>query len=388
MHCLKQMKKRAWQFIDAHQEDMLAIWRHLVQTESGSMDQAGIDAVAQTIQLQMDGLGAVTRRIDMSNAGSMLVSSWGKSNAAPILLLGHMDTVFPKGTAKERPFTIQNGKAYGPGVLDMKGGIVIAIYVMKALQAAGYCTRPIKLILAGDEETAHQQSNAAACIRKEAEGAVAAFNCETGFLDNGLVVQRKGSAVFEMCVQGIGAHAGNNPKGGRSAILEIAHKVIDIQNLTDWSAGTTFNVGIIQGGTVVNAIPDIASIQIDVRYLNPEDIGTIQQQLQQIAAKRYVPDTKTIVRQVVGFAPMKPVEGTDALFEVVKRTYQEMNLPAPHAILIGGGSDSAYTTLAGVPTICAMGVKGENNHTPREYADVSSLFERAKLLAACIMNRE
>ena len=385
---METMKKTAWQFIDTHQEEMLALWRELVQIESGSQYKAGVDAVAQNVKSQLDCLGAKTRIIEMPHAGNMVVSSWGKADRAPILLLGHMDTVFPNGTIRERPFTIQNGKTYGPGVLDMKGGLVIALYAVKALQAAGYCTRPIKLILAGDEETAHQQSNAAACIRKEAEGAVAAFNCETGFLDNGLVVQRKGSAVFEMCVQGIGAHAGNNPKGGRSAILEIAHKVIDIQNLTDWSAGTTFNVGIIQGGTVVNAIPDIASIQIDVRYLNPEDIGTIQQQLQQIAAKRYVPDTKTIVRQVVGFAPMKPVEGTDALFEVVKRTYQEMNLPAPHAILIGGGSDSAYTTLAGVPTICAMGVKGENNHTPREYADVSSLFERAKLLAACIMNRE
>lgn len=385
---METMKKAAWQFIDTHQEEMLALWRELVQIESGSQHKTGVDTVAQKVKEQLDRLGAKTRIIEMPHAGNMVVSSWGSADCAPIVLLGHMDTVFPNGTIRERPFTIQDGNTYGPGVLDMKGGIVIAIYAVKALQAAGYHTRPIKLILAGDEETAHQQSNAAACIRKEAKGAVAAFNCETGFLDNGLVVQRKGSAVFEMCVQGIGAHAGNNPQGGRSAILEIAHKVIDVQKLTDWSAGTTFNVGIIQGGTVVNAIPDTASIQIDVRYLNPEDIGTIQQQLQQIAAKRYVPDTKTIVRQVVGFAPMKPVEGTDALFEVVKRTYQEMNLPAPHAILIGGGSDSAYTVLAGVPTVCAMGVKGAYNHTPREYADTASLFERAKVLVACIINRQ
>lgn len=385
---METMKKAAWQFIDTHQEEMLALWRELVQIESGSQHKTGVDTVAQKVKEQLDRLGAKTRIIEMPHAGNMVVSSWGSADCAPIVLLGHMDTVFPNGTIRERPFTIQDGNTYGPGVLDMKGGIVIAIYAVKALQAAGYHTRPIKLILAGDEETAHQQSNAAACIRKEAKGAVAAFNCETGFLDNGLVVQRKGSAVFEMCVQGIGAHAGNNPQGGRSAILEIAHKVIDVQKLTDWSAGITFNVGIIQGGTVVNAIPDTASIQIDVRYLNPEDIGTIQQQLQQIAAKRYVPDTKTIVRQVVGFAPMKPVEGTDALFEVVKRTYQEMNLPAPHAILIGGGSDSAYTVLAGVPTVCAMGVKGAYNHTPREYADTASLFERAKVLVACIINRQ
>ncbi len=385
---METMKKAAWQFIDTHQKEMLALWRELVQIESGSQYKAGVDAVAQKVKSQLDCLGAQTRVIEMPHAGNMVVSSWGEADRAPILLLGHMDTVFPNGTIHERPFTIQDGKAYGPGVLDMKGGLVIALYAVKALQAAGYQTRPIKWILAGDEEMAHQQSNAAACIQAEAKGAAAAFNCETGFLDNGLVVQRKGSAVYTMRVQGVGAHAGNNPKGGRSAILEIAHKVIDIQNAADWKKGTTFNVGLIQGGTVVNAVPDAASIQIDVRYLQPEYIEDIQQTLQQIATKQYVPDTKTTLQKVAGFAPMKRTEATEQLFETVKKTYKEMGLPKPHAMMVGGGSDSAYTVLAGVPTVCAMGVKGAYNHTPREYADTASLFERAKILAACIINRQ
>lgn len=385
---METMKKAAWQFIDTHQEEMLALWRELVQIESGSQYKAGVDAVAQKVKSQLDCLGAKTRVIEIPHAGNMVVSSWGEADRAPILLLGHMDTVFPNGTIRERPFTIQDGKAYGPGVLDMKGGLVIALYAVKALQAAGYQTRPIKWILAGDEEMAHQQSNAAACIQAEAKGAAAAFNCETGFLDNGLVVQRKGSAVYTMRVQGVGAHAGNNPKGGRSAVLEIAHKVIDIQNATDWEKGTTFNVGLIQGGTVVNAVPDAASIQIDVRYLQPEYIEDIQQTLQQIAAKQYVPDTKTTLQKAAGFAPMKRTEATEQLFETVKKTYEEMGLPKPHAMMVGGGSDSAYTVLAGVPTVCAMGVKGAYNHTLREYADTASLFERAKVLAACIINRQ
>lgn len=385
---METMKKAAWQFIDTHQEEMLALWRELVQIESGSQYKTGVDAVAQKVKSQLDCLGAKTRVIEMPHAGNMVVSSWGEADRAPILLLGHMDTVFPNGTIHERPFTIQDGKAYGPGVLDMKGGLVIALYAVKALQAAGYQTRPIKWILAGDEEMAHQQSNAAACIQAEAKGAAAAFNCETGFLDNGLVVQRKGSAVYTMRVQGVGAHAGNNPKGGRSAVLEIAHKVIDIQNASDWEKGTTFNVGLIQGGTVVNAVPDAASIQIDVRYLQPEYIEDIQQTLQQIAAKQYVSDTKTTLQKVAGFAPMKRTKATEQLFETVKKTYEEMGLPKPHAMMVGGGSDSAYTVLAGVPTVCAMGVKGAYNHTPREYADTASLFERAKVLAACIINRQ
>ncbi len=385
---METMKKTAWQFIDTHQEEMLALWRELVQIESGSQHKAGVDAVAQNLKTQLDSLGAKTRIIEMPHTGNMVVSSWGRTDRAPILLLGHMDTVFPNGTIHERPFTIQNGNAYGPGVLDMKGGLVIALYAVKALQAAGYQTRPIKFIVAGDEEMAHQYSNTASCIQEEAKGAAAAFNCETGFLDNGLVVQRKGSAVYTMSVQGVSAHAGNNPQDGRSAVLEIAHKVIDIQNASDWKRGTTFNVGLIQGGTVVNAVPDAASIQIDVRYLQPEYIEDIQQTLQQIAAKQYVSDTKTTLQKVAGFAPMKRTEATEQLFETVKKTYEEMGLPKPHAMMVGGGSDSAYTVLAGVPTVCAMGVKGAYNHTPREYAVTASLFERAKVLAACIIKRQ
>lgn len=382
----EQIKQKAWGYIQEHQQDMVDFWQRLVQIESGSANKAGVDCVAETIAAELTRSGASAAVVPMEHAGNMVVSTWGTSTEAPVVLVGHMDTVFADGTVAARPFTIRDGLAYGPGVLDMKGGLVIALYAIKALQAAGYTARPIKTIFAGDEETGHVQSDAAHQIMAQAKGAVAAFNCETGFPDNGLVVQRKGSAVFKLTVAGVGAHAGNNPKDGRSAILEMAHKIIAIQALTDYDRGTTFNVGTIQGGTVVNAVPDSATIAIDVRYIHPEDIDDIVEKLQKIAATQVVPDTTATLERVMGFAPMKKTEETVALYQLVESTYQEMGLAKPHDMIVGGGSDSAYTVLAGVPTVCAMGVKGKFNHTPREYADVESLFERAKVLIACIVN--
>ena len=381
------VKTKAFQYIDAHREEMLALWQEMVNMESGSKDKPGIDAVAARFGRELSDAGAATRFVEMAKAGNMLIAEVGAERSQPaVLFMGHMDTVFAKGTVEQRPFRIQDGKAYGPGVLDMKGGIVAAIYAVKALIAAGYAARPLKFILAGDEEVAHVNSNAADVFLSEAKGAVAAFNCETGFEDDAIVTGRKGTAVFELEVKGVAVHAGNEPENGRSAILEMSHKVIDIQNLTNWETGTTFNVGVFQGGTVPNAVPGYAKIAVDVRYLEPSLLPDIRRQIGEVAAKTYVQGTTTTVTEVPGIAPMKTDAGVERLFALVKKTYEENGWGTPYSKLVGGGSDSAYSVIAGVPTVCAMGVKGGRNHSPEEFAVVETLFERAKLLAACTLN--
>lgn len=380
-------KERAFQFIDNHRDEMVTLWQELVSMESGSQHKPGIDAVADKIRQILADEGAVTKIIEIEKAGNMVVGEVGSDRNKPqVLFLGHMDTVFPVGTIEKRPFTIKEGIASGPGVLDMKGGIVAALYAIKALQAAGYNVRPLKMILAGDEEVGHVHSNAAELLMAEAQGAAAAFNCETGFPDDAIVVGRKGSVQFELAVKGVAVHAGNEPENGRSAILEISHKVIDIQNLTNWDQGTTYNVGVIQGGTVPNAVPGWANIIIDVRYLDPVLLPDIRSQLQEVAAKTYVQGTTSTIAEIPGIAPMKTTAGVNELFVKVRQTYEEMGLGTPYAKLVGGGSDSAYSVMAGVPTVCAMGVKGGRNHSPEEFAIVETLFERAKLLAACTIN--
>ena len=385
----QEARKIIADYVDSHRDEMLSLWEEIVNMESGSQNKAGIDAVAVRLQQVLAAEGATAKIVGMEKAGNMLVAEVGADRSKPAaLFMGHMDTVFPLGTVAKRPFTIQDGKAYGPGALDMKGGIVAAMYAIKALNAAGYAERPLKVILAGDEEIAHANSNAAEVFLQEAKGAAAAFNCETGFVDDAIVTGRKGTAVFTLEVKGVGVHAGNEPENGRSAILEISHKVIDIQNLTNWELGTTFNVGVIEGGIVPNAVPGYAKIVVDVRYQDPALLPDIERQLAEVAAKQYVPDTTTTLTQTPGIAPMQTTEGVRQLFEVVKKTYAEMGLGTPYGKYVGGGSDSAYSVIAGVPTVCAMGVKGGRNHSPEEFAIVDTLFERAKLLALCTLNLE
>lgn len=384
---MKKIKQQTFEFIDSRREEMIALWRELVNIESGSSNKEGADLLASQIMNIIASDSAVARIVEFEKAGNMVVATYGTDRkASPVAFLGHMDTVFPKGTTEQRPFTIKDGKAFGPGVLDMKGGIVVLLYAIKALEAAGYDRRPLKIILAGDEEVAHVHSNAAEVFKQEAAGCVAAFNCETGYIDDRIVVGRKGGATFLMEAHGIAAHTGNDPKVGRSAILELAHKIIDIHNLTDWNEETTFSVGTIQGGTVSNSTPAYAKMEIDVRCVKESAAYKFMNQLKEIAAKHYVDGTRTTLSGGMGFMPMETTPAVMNLFELVARTSLENGFGSPTPMQSGGASDSSNSVLAGVPTVCSMGVKGEKNHTTEEYALVESLFERAKLLAACVLN--
>lgn len=384
-----EQKKQAFQFIDDRQAEMVSLWQEVVNMEGGPHEKAGIDAVATRFKAVLDDAGAVSRTVEFENAGNMLIAELGNQAAQPgIIFMGHMDTAIAAGAIARQPFTITDGKAYGPGVLDMKGGIVAFLYVIKALQSIGYNARPIKVILAGDEEVLHARSNAPDVFLKEAAGYAAAFNTETGFVDNGIVVGRKGVARFMMEVKGVAAHAGNDPENGRSAILEMAHKIIAVQKLTDWDKGISFNVGVMQGGKTSTAVPDYAKIDIDVRYKDPDDLPWILEQLQAVGAKTYVDGTTTQVVFMEGIKPMKTTEGVLQLFELVKKSSEENGFGAPYAKYVGGASDSAYSIIAGVPTVCSMGVKGGRNHSPEEFAVVDSLFERAKLMIACVLNMD
>ena len=379
-------KQQAFQFVDQHREEMVELWRDVVMQESGPHEKAGIDAVAARFGQVLADVGAAIRAVEFEHAGNMLIAELGAERKKPgVIFLGHMDTAIAAGAAAERPFVIKDGKVYGPGVLDMKGGIVAFLYAIKALNAAGYDSRPIKVLLAGDEEVLHAKSTAPDLLVAESKGYAAAFNAETGFMDDGIVVGRKGVARFMMEVHGVAAHAGNDPENGRSAILEMAHKIIGVQSLTDWDKGISFNVGVMQGGKTSTAVPDYAKIDIDVRYKDPDDLPWILEQLQAVGEKTHIEGTSTKVVFMEGIKPMKTTEGVMKLFELVAKVSTENGFGAPYAKHVGGASDSAYTVIAGVPTVCAIGVKGGRNHSPEEFAVVDTIFERAKLLIASVL---
>lgn len=377
------MKEDVFAYIDDHKAQMMDLWQDLVNQDSPASYREGVDLVAKRVFKELEEAGASTR---WDEEGKALIAEIPGDSRAPVLLLGHMDTVFPVGEAARRPFTVEGSRVTGPGALDMKGGVAVMLSALKALHSAGFSGRPLKVILVSDEEIAHNGSKATVMLQREARGCAACFNCETGYEDNSLVIGRKGGVVFKAAVHGIAAHAGNNPRQGRSAIWEMAKKIDDIQNMTDWDKGITFNVGTIKGGTVSNAIPDYCEVEGDIRFQNPDISPLVKEELLKVLNHTYIEGTKTeLLLYHEGMLPMKMTEENRKLFEFVKKTGEENGIPVSEGKLVGGGSDSGYVVYAGVPTVCAMGVKGRFNHTRDEYALKDSLFERAKLLGAVIL---
>ena len=370
--------------VDQNREAMVDTWKLLVDRDCGSGNKAGVDGVGRDVKDFLEKCGFKVWFHEYEKAGNMLVAEYGDASKPFIVLTGHMDTVFGDGTAAARPFTIKDGKVTGPGVLDMKGGVTILLYAVRFLLEAGYNRYRIKIILAGDEEVAHGNSTASADYEKEAKGAIMGFNLETGFVDNSVVIERKGVAQYLFEVDGVGAHAGNNPEDGRSAVEELAHKILDIQAETDWQEGTTVNCGVIAGGTVANAVPEHAWVKVDVRFKTTAGMERIEKAFQTIAKKQYVESTTTCCKKLVVFPSMERLESSEKLFERAEAIAEKYGFPKAKAIAVGGGSDSAHLTACGIPTLCALGVRGQFNHTEREWAEEESLFERTKLLMALL----
>lgn len=378
-------RDKAYQWIDEHKDEMISLWKEMVTIDSGIGVKEGGMAMGNLCAGILEKLGFSIRRVPYEKCGDTIIGERGDMTKPFTILMGHMDTVFFKGEPEKRPFTIKDGKAYGPGVLDMKGGVTILLSTLQALHEAGFEDFPCKVILDADEEPAHAFSNASEVIQKEAEGAKCAFNFETGFTDHSLVVQRKGCWRFFIETFGRGCHVGNDPENGRSAILEMAHKIIEIEKLTDYSKQYNVNVGTIEGGTVANAAPAYCKVECDFRYTHPEDLPILRKKVDEVCSRQYVPDTITKVSDSVGFATMIRLPGNLELLKIAQEVAEESGFPKPEARLCGGGSDAAYTTAMGVPTLCAVGVEGARNHTVEEWADVDSLFRRAKQMAGILM---
>ncbi len=383
---MNHLEEQIRAYVDGHHQEIMTLWELLVNTESGPDQKEGVDEVNAILRWEMKAAGLSTRVIPMEKVGDILVAEWDNgSKEAPIVLIGHMDTVFKPGAAAANPFRVdEEGKAHGPGCLDMKGGVVMALYAIRALQAAGYDKRPIKIVLAGDEETLHQRSNARELMAQEMRGACAAFNFETGYPDEGIVVGRKGGSIVVFDIEGVAAHSGIAPEKGRSAIEEAAHKVLDIQALNDIPRGKLINCGMISGGIGENTIPGACSIRCGLRFPTMAIKDELMSECRAIAEKTYIEGTKTTFRIEMVMDPMEHTEGVQKLYELVEQTARDIGYGEVHPFEVGGVSDSCIAVVEGIPTVCAMGVKGEFNHTEREYAIAESIFSRTILAAAAM----
>ena len=360
--------------------EMLALLKKLVETESPSTDKAAVDRVGALIAEECRRLGAEVERVPNAETGDHLVARFGPQNgAAPILLMHHMDTVFPLGTLARMPFYSQGEKTFGPGVLDMKGGLVISLTALAALREAGKLTRPVTVLVTSDEEIGSGTSHA--LIQKLAAGAVLVLVMESGLVDGSLKTWRKGVGDFLVKVTGRAAHAGGEHEKGRNAIEELAHQVLAIQKLTDYSRGTTLSVGVIRGGTVSNVVPEWAEAEVDFRVLVPEEAERMTQAL--FALKPVTPGTTLEVTGGLNRPPMPQDALMQATFARTQAIAAEVGLQVT-AGGSGGGSDANFVAPLGVPVLDGLGTYGEDYHSEREYIFTRSLPERAALTAALI----
>jgi glutamate carboxypeptidase len=356
----------------------------LVETESPSHDKSAVDRVGVIVAEEARKLGAVVEVISNQETGNHILARFqpihpSSFNLHPsILLLCHMDTVFPLGTLPKMPYREADGKIFGPGTLDMKAGIVISLAAIEEAQKRGL-NRPVTLLCTSDEEIGSHTSRES--IESLAQESALVLVMEAALLDGSLKTWRKGAGGFWIKVKGRAAHAGGDHEKGRNAIEEMAHQVIAIQKLTDYSKQTTLNVGVIQGGTVSNVVPEEASIEVDVRVMQPGEWERVEAEVKNL--KPVLDGTSIEITGGLNRPPMPFDDTMKATFEKAKTIAAQigMNLTTGGT---GGASDANFIAPLGIPVLDGMGAVGDGYHSEREFIFADSLEQKAKLIAALI----
>lgn len=372
-------------WLASQRQAMIDLLRDVVDIDSGSYDKAGVDAVGARFERHFSEHGIPFRRESHDSFGDAIHAEVAKpgSNEKPVLLMGHRDTVFGKGEATLRPFTIKETRAYGPGVADMKAGVVMNIFVATAFHIFGGAPHPIKLLITSDEEIGSPSSRPV--IEREGRAARAVFNSEPGRPTGNVVTSRKGGIFMHLAITGKAAHSGANFAAGVSAIGELAHKIIQIHALTDLTKGITLNVGLVSGGQSVNTTAPYAEGQIDMRYVDPKDRATVMAEIERIVATPSVPGTRAVLTIKGEFVPVVQSEASRALFEGYQAAAKQAGLTTLQGEFSGGCADSGFTAAVGTPTICGVGPVGGLAHTPEEYLELDSIVPRAQTLALAIL---
>jgi glutamate carboxypeptidase len=329
---------------------------------------------------RLEGLDFATELLPQDRVGDHVVGRRPSRNGKQILLVGHCDTVFSHGTLAERPWRVEDGLAYGPGVYDMKGGIAILLTALDALRATGsrlWAETGITVFFNSDEEILSPTS--AEPIDQIARECQTVCILEPARPGGEYTFVRKGAGKFFMKITGRAAHAGGQPEFGRSAALELAHKTIALHALNDPSTGVTVNVGVMRAGERSNIICPEAYAEIDLRALDPEAMESTIEAMRQIATRSTVPDTTTALWGEPNFPPLPRKPVNERLFGRMREVAARVGFEAAD-IVSGGGSDGNHTGQI-VPTIDDMGIGGDGAHTEHEFAVLSTLTERAQALA-------
>ncbi len=372
--------QRVLAYLREHQAGMVADLTRLVEAESPSDDKAAIDRLGAMLADDLAGLGAAVDVLPQADAGDHLRARWG-AGPGGILLLCHMDTVWPLGTLAQMPARVAEGRFYGPGAFDMKGGIVNALWAVRALRALDLAPRQrVTLLITSDEEVGSATSRP--LIEAEAAAHDVVYVLEPAHPPHGaLKTWRKGVGDYRITVTGRASHAGAAHDEGINAVEELAHQVLAIQALTDYAAGATVNVGVIGGGTRSNVVPAQAWAEVDFRVMNQADADRIDAALRGLTPR--LAGTQIEVAGGLNRPPMVRTPAIVALYQQAAAIAADLGLTVSETGT-GGGSDGNFTAALGVPTLDGLGVTGDGGHALHEHVILASLPERAALLAGLL----
>ncbi len=378
--------------------DMRALYKHLrqretqivrllakfVRCESPSHEKPSVDQMGRIVADEWRRRGARVAIVRQKLRGNHVRAEvWlGRERpAGQILILGHLDTVYPLGTLRKMPFRISRGRAWGPGTFDMKGGLVIALAAIDALQSARL--RPRKRLVFfwnSDEEVDSKSSRR--LIEREARHSDAVLVLEPAYGSDGrLKTARKGVGVAEIEVSGRAAHAGLNPESGVNAVHELALQTARLMKMNDPRRGIGLQVTVARGGTVSNVVPEYARAQVDLRISKLADAASLERKLRSLH-----PILKGARIKVSGGINRPPLERTPAVRDLFRRAQDlmsEVGIPLDECF-VGGGSDGNFTAALGIPTLDGLGAVGDAAHSPREHVIIGSLPQRAALLAGLL----
>jgi glutamate carboxypeptidase len=375
--------------------DLLAMFRHpyqrlilsdieeLVQFESPSGDRSLLEQLKGLLIDRLKMLHAsVQTEFGRPENGHIVARFAGPAERCPALVLGHYDTVWPWGTLERMPFRVESGRAFGPGILDMKAGLAIFLRVMELIENVGLALpRPVWAVITADEEMGSPTSRW--LIEEIARECAYVLVLEPGLTNGGLKTSRKGVGRFRLDVEGKAAHAGAAPGEGRSAVVELAHQILRLDDLTNTALGTTITAGVIQGGTAANVVPARAWAEIDVRVASQDEQARINLELGGLHAR--TPGVLVHVTGSFNRPPMERTPGVANLFEQAQRIARELGLTITEGST-GGGSDGNFTAALGLPTLDGLGAWGGGAHADDEHIVIDSLHQRAALLAALLLD--
>ncbi len=374
-------------YFEHSQSEMLEFIRWLVEQESMSREAEANRRIAENLAYRLSLVGADVELLADPLYGATLRARFACNSSDDragggnhLLIVGHLDTVWPLGTLASRPFRVEGDRAYGPGIFDMKAGVAIAVFAMRALkETRRTARRPVTFLMTCDEETGSHFSRE--IIEEEGRAARAALVLEPPIPGGAVKTGRKGIGEFELIARGKPAHAGNDPRSGVSAITEMAHQILAINRIGDYDRGTTLNVGVVRGGVLSNVVAAEARATIDMRFRTIEEGNRVTEAMS--ALRPVLEGASLELRGGINRPPMVRTEAIAALFDHARALGAEIGYDLQEGT-VGGGSDGNFIAALGTPVLDGLGVDGAGAHAEHEHIRISDIARRAALVTRLI----